>query len=337
MWDIILESVRSLIIAFILFGILHFGKQRGLNSLSGWNFILAGWLFILIGSLFDITDNFESLNRYIIIGDTATEAFIEKFLGFILGYVLLFIGFMLWLPSSSQKILNIKQDFISTVSHELRTPITSIYGALRLANAESNQAQLPDNLRQILDIALRNSERLTQLVNDILDLQRMDSETMVLNIQKHDAIDLCKNAIRNNTSHAANYRTSFEFHSPYATLPILVDAERFYQIMDNLLTNASKFSRPGSIVMISLDIHNKSARISVKDQGHGISDEFLPQLFTPFAQAHHINSRPQRGSGLGLAISQRLLQLMHGDIGYSTTLGKGSTFYFDLPLAREPS
>ena len=112
MWDIVLECIRTIVIALILLFIWKIGKERSLNTQKGWGFILAGWSLILFGSALDVTDNFESLNWLIIVGDTEVEAFLEKFVGLLVGYVLLFIGFIYWLPSGAKKIASIKNEFV---------------------------------------------------------------------------------------------------------------------------------------------------------------------------------------------------------------------------------
>lgn len=330
MWDIILECIRTFVIALILFFIWKIGTERSLNSQKGWGYIMAGWSFILFGSLLDITDNFESLNWLIIVGDTEVEAFLEKFVGFLVGYVLLFIGFFFWLPSGAKKIVSLKNEFVSTVSHELRTPLTAIYGSIKLISS-GTLGEIPTKAKETLDIALRNSERLTLLVNDILDFEKLESGKMEFDLKPREVLKLVNEAIEANSHYGKKYQVQYLLSQNSVSAMINVDTNRFMQIMNNLLSNAAKFSLANSTVDISVTNQNKYVRITVKDKGHGIEEKFSPLIFQKFSQSDSTNSRHSGGTGLGLAISKELVERMNGKIGFTTSIGNGTSFYFDLP------
>lgn len=330
MWDILLELFRTIIIALILFFIWKIGKERSLNTQQGWGYIIYGWSFILFGSALDITDNFESLNWLIIVGDTEVEAFLEKFVGLLLGYILLFIGFVFWLPSGAKKIDRLKNEFVSTVSHELRTPLTAIYGSIKLI-ASGKLGKVPTEAKETLDIALRNSERLTLLVNDILDIEKLENGKIEFDLKPHDILMLVKEAIEANISYGKKYQVNYLLNQNSVSALINVDANRFIQIMNNLLSNAAKFSPQNSNVDIRVTKQDNNVRVTVTDIGKGIDEEFRPLIFNKFIQADSTNTRHAGGSGLGLAISKELIERMGGKIGFTTAIGSGTSFYFDLP------
>jgi signal transduction histidine kinase len=286
----------------------------------------------LIGSLFDITDNFENLNRFIIIGDTPTQAFIEKFIGFLLGYIALFVGILYWLPANKQNMAKEKNTFVSIIAHSIRTPLTSIFGSLQLIKHSEDAQDLPENLQQTLDIAMRNSRRLTQLINNILDMQDLESGKLGLNIQHYRANDLIEEAIRTNQAHATKFRTKYNVTYGDREWFIPVDEKRFLQALGHLLSNAAKFTRYGSDIDVRLEEQKNHIRISIQDYGFGIDEESQQKLFIPFARFNNDNSEEAQGQGLGLALSQQLLQKMNGCIGFISKADEGSTFYIELPL-----
>ncbi len=330
MWDIILEIIRTAIIALILFFIWKIGRERSLDSLKGWRFIVAGWSFILFGSALDVTDNFESLNWLIVVGDTEVEAFLEKFVGLLIGYVLLFIGFLFWLPSGAKKIDSLKSNLVSTVSHELRTPLTAIYGSIRLITS-GKLGEIPTKAKEALDIALRNSERLTLLVDDILDIEKLESDKTELDLKPQDILELVNEAIEANRPYGAKYQVNYLLRQDSVSAMINVDANRVIQIMNNLLSNATKFSPANSTVDVKVTKQDNYVRVIVEDKGHGIEEEFRPLIFQKFTQSYNADTRYSGGSGLGLAITKELVEKMGGKIGFTTSLDAGTAFYFDLP------
>jgi len=330
MWDIVLEFIRTAVICLILIYIWKIGRARGLNTQKGWSFIIAGWSLILFGSALDITDNFESLNWLIVIGDTEVEAFLEKFVGLLVGYILLFIGFLFWLPAGAKKVDKLKSEFVSTASHELRTPLTAIYGSLKLVTS-GVLGEIPSKAKDTLDIALRNSERLTLIVNDILDIEKLESGKMELNIKPQQISELIKESIAANNAYGKKYKVQYLLKQDSASATVNVDSDRFMQIMNNLLSNAAKFSPANSTVEINVSHLNGNIRVAVKDKGIGIDEKSQATIFEKFSQIDSTDERHSGGTGLGLAISKELVEKMGGGIGFTSTLGEGSSFYLDLP------
>ena len=330
MWDILLECIRAVIIALILGYVWSIGKNRGLNTQRGWKYILYGWSFVLFGSILDVTDNFESLNWLVVVGDTEVEAFLEKFVGLLVGYVLLFIGFLFWLPAGARKIESLKSEFVSTASHELRTPLTAIYGSIKMV-ASGKLGEMPVKAKEALAIALRNSERLTLLVNDILDMEKLENGKMEFDPQPQEITALLKEAIDANGYYGKKYQVHYSLSRDSVSGVVKVDANRFMQIMNNLLSNAAKFSPANSTVEIKVSKQKGYLRIGVTDKGMGIAKEFRHLIFEKFSQADSTDARHSIGTGLGLAICKQLVEKMGGKIGFSSSVGVGTCFYFDLP------
>lgn len=330
MLDIVLECFRTLIIGLILFYIWKIGRARGLNAQKGWSFVLTGWSLIFFGSLIDITDNFDSLNWLIVVGDTEVESFLEKFVGFLLGYVMLFIGFLYWLPAGAKKVDSIKKEFISTVSHELRTPITSIFGSIKLV-CSGVLGEIPAKAKDTLDIALRNSERLILIVNDILDMEKLENGKMEFVQEPLEVVELVKESIVLNNHYAEDLQVDYLLNPESVPAIVNVDKDRFMQVMSNLLSNAAKFSLPNSTVDVKVSKRNSNVCVSVKDRGVGIDQKFHSQIFQKFSQIENPTKRDVGGTGLGLAIAKGFVEKMGGQIGFSSREGMGATFYFDLP------
>ena len=226
-----------------------------------------------------------------------------------------------------------KLEFIHTISHELRTPLTSISGALKLLESGTGDTTTKQRL---LPMALRNTERLKKLVDDVLDIARMDSARMTLNTSHQGLAELVKESVDNNLSFAEQHQIRLDVALPADDhqTTAMVDAQRFLQIMDNLLSNAIKFSESGQSVRIKLAAIDDQIEISVSDQGPGIPPEFLPQLFKRFTRLDTSDRRSsQSGTGLGLNIALDLARMMNGDIRVESVLGEGTRFTLSFPAS----
>jgi signal transduction histidine kinase/CHASE1-domain containing sensor protein len=224
----------------------------------------------------------------------------------------------------------LKREFISVVSHELRTPLTSIRGSIGLV-AHGAAGKLPEKAKELLQVAYRNTERLSLLINDILDIEKIESGRLSLDMQVHSLRGLVEQALAANAGYAQSCGVRLEL-DPAAPDPLVrADANRLLQVMANLLSNAAKFSPAGAAVEIGIEHEAGRARVTVRDYGPGISAEFQPRMFQKFSQADGSDTRSKPGTGLGLAISKALVEQMHGSIGYETDAGVGTRFYFDLP------
>jgi|GEM_PF-2689797 len=237
-----------------------------------------------------------------------------------------------------KKIENLKNEFVSMVSHELRTPLTSVRGSLSLI-AGGIVGELPSQAKELIEIALKNSERLIFLINDILDIEKIASGKMVFELQPLSLIALIEQAITANLPYSEQFGVKFELTFTAATkgVQVYVDSDRLMQVLSNLLSNAAKFSPPDGTVTISVSHHDRWIRVSVTDCGPGIPEEFRDRIFQKFAQADSSAARQKGGTGLGLSISKAIIEKLGGHIGFTTDTDVGTTFYFDLSEYQESS
>ena len=233
-----------------------------------------------------------------------------------------------------KKMERMKDEFISTVSHELRTPLTSIRGSLGLL-AGGVLGAMSEKALSMVKIAHQNSERLVRIINDILDIEKIEAGKIELHRQRITLGTLLEQAVEVNQSYADKYQVSLHLEALPAGVAVLADPDRLMQVMANLLSNAAKFSAPGSTVQIRASARDNRVWVEVEDHGTGIPEEFRPHVFEKFAQADGSTSRRFEGTGLGLSITRQLLSAMGGSIGFHSTSGQGTTFHIELPRAAD--
>ena len=233
--------------------------------------------------------------------------------------------------SERKRIERMKSEFVSTVSHELRTPLTSISGALGLI-VGGIFGELPKQAQHMIDIAHNNSQRLTFLINDLLDMEKLVAGKMHFDIQPHDLQTLIEKSIEENATYGSQRKVSLYLTNKAPIINIQVDNQRFMQIMSNLLSNAIKYSPENGTVEIAVTESGDTVRIAVSDHGPGIPAEFHKKIFQKFAQADSSDTRQKGGTGLGLAITRELVEKMAGEISFRSTEGEGACFFFDLPM-----
>lgn len=242
-----------------------------------------------------------------------------------------------------QLVERMKDEFVSVVSHELRTPLTSIHSALGLL-ASGRLSPQPTKSQRMLEIAVTNTERLVRLINDILDIERINSGKVTMEKRLCNAADLMMQAV--DVMQAMAEKAEVALGVVPISAQLWVDPDRIVQTLTNLLSNAIKFSPPGATVWLTAEVEpgdgaiayacpsTPTAKFQVKDRGQGIPDDKLETIFDRFQQVDASNSRQRGGTGLGLAICRSIVQQHGGQIWAESTLGKGSTFYFTLPLAQ---
>ena len=230
-----------------------------------------------------------------------------------------------------KNVEKMKDEFISIVSHELRTPLTSIKGALGVVLA-GVLGTLPDKVNEMLNIANNNCSRLSDLINDILDMEKIKAGQMNFDLQEYDVIPIVNEALESSFEYAKQYNVEYKMNNSLDSAIVNVDKNRLIQALLNLLSNAAKFSHANSTVNVDVaKLDNETIRISVKDSGIGISEEFRSRIFNNFSQADSSDARKKGGSGLGLSITKEIITIMGGKVDFESKSNEGSTFYIDLP------
>ena len=225
----------------------------------------------------------------------------------------------------------LKSQLITTMNHELRTPLTSIVGSLRLLSS-GTMGPIPENAKDLLNVATRNSDQLAILVNDILDIERLHSGIIEIEMHPLNLTVMVEQAVKLNAGYGEEYGVIFVTKDLTDEINISGDETRLLQVMANLLSNAAKFSPTGETVTISIDKSENIARVSVSDNGRGIPEELRKTIFDKFVRGDNIDARNTGGAGLGLNITKAIIEQHGGTIGFNTEVGVGSTFFFTLPI-----
>jgi signal transduction histidine kinase/DNA-binding response OmpR family regulator len=241
------------------------------------------------------------------------------------------IGYLkIGIDNSAQVAMHLKDEFVATVSHELRTPLTSIAGALGLLTGNV-AGKLPESAMHLLTIAYANSQRLVRLLNDILDIEKMESGKAVFDFKRVEVRSLVEHTIEANRALAQGCDVRIRFDPASAAFDVRADPDRLEQAITNLLSNAIKFSSPGEEVVVAAETRGDTVRISVGDHGPGVPNEFKPHIFEKFAQADGTDARKKGGTGLGLSIVKQIVDRLDGAVGFADAPGGGAVFHIDLP------
>ncbi|HJW14744.1 MAG TPA: PAS domain-containing sensor histidine kinase, partial [Thermoanaerobaculia bacterium] len=232
--------------------------------------------------------------------------------------------------SQGREVERLKREFVSTVSHELRTPLTSIRGSLGLL-AGGVLGELPPEATEVVAVAERNVVRLVRLVNDILDLERYDTGRIEMRFEAITLESVFARSVEAVRPFADQEGVSIE--SSETADEIWGDGERLVQVLVNLLSNAVKFSPRGGAVHLSSSRADGWVEVSVSDCGRGIPPSFHEAIFERFRQVEVSDARRKGGSGLGLAICKAILEQHGGSIGVQSEEGKGSVFWFRVPVS----
>ncbi len=231
-----------------------------------------------------------------------------------------------------RRVERIKNEFIAVVSHELRTPLTSIRGTLGLLEGGVS-GELPERAKDLIRIAHQNARHLSTLVDDILDLEKLEAGKLRLDLEVQPLGPLLERAQESSEGLASKFGVGLEVAGPLPEAEARVDGGRLVQVLNNLISNAAKHTPPGTSVQLSLVGDGLHWRLQVRDQGPGVPESFRSSLFEKFTQADSTEVRKVPGTGLGLAISRSLVERMGGSIGFRNEPTGGATFYVDLPRA----
>ena len=221
-----------------------------------------------------------------------------------------------------------KSDFISVASHEMRTPMTSIKGSIELLLG-GYAGELPPESAELLGICLTAVDRLIRLINDLLDISKIESGKMELHLARLNVTDCVRKSMRSLRSLAEVNNVSIDVEQDGPLPEVMADRDRLEQVITNLLSNALKYSPPEKAVRIRVSAVDNSVRVVVSDEGLGIPPDQLSKVFDRFQQL----SGAKKGSGLGLTIARALVEQHQGRIWVESELGRGTSFYFAIPAA----
>ena len=231
-----------------------------------------------------------------------------------------------------ERLLNERQkdEFVTMVHHEVRAPLTAVRGAIGLLEG-GVAGELGERGRELVEIALRNSERMGRLVNDILASRKLDSGRMEFHFEKVEMMPLVEQAIDSTSAYAAKHNVRFELQQGVPDAMVRVDPDRMIQVLTNVLSNAVRFSAADDVVTVKTGRHHQMLRVAVSDAGPGISEDFREHVFEAFARGEHDDWRHRSGTGLGMSISKGIIGELGGAITFETELGVGTTFFVDIP------
>jgi signal transduction histidine kinase len=229
-----------------------------------------------------------------------------------------------------EEVDRMKTEFISTVSHELKTPLTSMKGSLQyIINRGQWQT---DTEPELLKICLRNTDRLIRLINDILDISKIEAGKLTFALKPQPVGELVRDAIEEISGFAMHRNISINNYVGMDMPRVYADHDRLIQVLTNLLSNAVKFSPAGKTVILSAKREGNYVAVSVADEGEAIRWSDRDKLFRKFQQLHTISATEGGGTGLGLAICKEIVERHHGRVYYQEGAGGGNVFTFTVPI-----
>jgi signal transduction histidine kinase len=232
--------------------------------------------------------------------------------------------------TAARRLDEMRRQFITDASHEIKTPLTAIGGfAAAIADGVAGS---PEEQKRCASLIVREVERLNRLVNDLLDLSRIESGAVKLTFDEVDLSELVSSAVEAFQSQAQEKSIAVETDIPSGLPSVRADGDRVYQVLVNLISNALRFNRPGSRIAIAAERTDGQVRVEVRDTGPGIPADQLPHIWERFHRADTARSRQDGGTGLGLAIVRSIVEAHGGSVSAESVLGEGATFTFTLPI-----
>jgi len=232
--------------------------------------------------------------------------------------------------TEQKRVERMKDEFIATVSHELRTPVTSIAGPLALLTSGA-AGDLPDAAKRLVSMAHGNSRRLARLIEDVLDIEKIEGGKITLDFQRVEVKGVVEQAIEANRALANQFGVPVQMNGDAEDACVRTDREQLKQVLVHLFSNAVKFSPRGQPAVISIEPRDDYVRIALRDRGPGIPAEFKTLIFEKFAQVNATDARQRGGTGLGLSIVKQTMIKLGGNVGHFAPASGGTVFYLDLP------
>ena len=229
-----------------------------------------------------------------------------------------------------KKLDELKSAFIADINHELRTPLTSIIGSLGLLES-GMLGEFDTTVMDMLRIADRNSKSLLELINDLLDMSKLEAGAVDFEFAPADMVAMMREVTENVGTYAVEKSLTLKIEPDAPVITATVDKRRMTQVLTNLISNAIKFSPKGGTVFLRARSSITGIRIEVADQGPGIAKAEQPKVFDKFVQAKSAGKTSAKGTGLGLSIARSIVESHAGKIGLESDVGHGTTFYFELP------
>lgn len=252
---------------------------------------------------------------------------------FILMICVFFINRLYREECQRRKVEEQKHSLLGVITHEFRTPVTAILGALGLLQHKEIASDFKDNVSELVDIALKNTKRLNLLVNDFLDLQRMESSHFSMNMETINIVRAVKDSIERMQLYAEEFGVSIVLETEEEYIWMNADKKRIEQVITNLLSNAAKYGGENTQVEVEITLEEAFVKVVVSDHGMGVAEEFQDIIFEKFAVFNKQHTNKVKSTGLGLSIAKEIVEAHKGTIGFTTKAGEGSSFYFELPLA----
>jgi len=364
MLNIILEIVSTVLFGILFFSLLSKGKKEHLEKHRGWKRILIGFGLLFLGGLIDVSDEFPNLARYVVLEPTIVRQLLEKIIGYTLGSIFLFLGFMEWIPyitksfkmekelkdanenleariiertkeltDSNTKLKEaerVQTMFIANMSHELRTPLNAIIGFSGLMLMGIGGKYTKEQKKQ-LGFIKESGNHLKELIDDILDIAKIEAGKIEI---QHDEIQLCEllsEIIEKYKSVAEQKEIKIIGDISWDGM-IVSDYKRLKLVIDNLVDNAVKFTEKGG-VKVELQLPKDGYfKIRVIDTGAGIKKENFEKIFNFFQQLDMTSTKREQGTGLGLYLSKKVMNILGGDILVESEYNLGSKFSILLPV-----